>query len=212
MSDQVYKILLDGKWSLEDLTTFSRLYFQNYSFLYCLESTAVTVASKHIDHVMSQYELRHGLSYVNIYDVFKKNVEKSDFPQIKSIHYASPGWIELALNAEVATQFAKVIGIYLGSIIAVSQAYKKLYSIYAELSSKRKKLKLESLKLDVSEAKEAQKLCKELAKGLGFESLEKLDEQTKDLEESSKLLMAHYRRVDKVAKFVQSGKASFPTE
>ena len=28
-----YRILLDDKWSLEELTNFSRVYFQNYSFL-----------------------------------------------------------------------------------------------------------------------------------------------------------------------------------
>lgn len=59
---------------------------------------------------------------------------------------------------------------------------------------------------------EAQKLSNELAKGLGFQSIQKLDEHTKDIEESSKLLMAHYRRVKKIAKFVESGKASFPAD
>lgn len=32
-----YKILLDKDWSLEKFTVFTRLYFQNYSFIYCLE-------------------------------------------------------------------------------------------------------------------------------------------------------------------------------
>ena len=33
-----YKILLDKDWSLEEFTVFTRLYFQNYSFIYCLET------------------------------------------------------------------------------------------------------------------------------------------------------------------------------
>ncbi|GHF91574.1 hypothetical protein [Thalassotalea marina] len=212
MSNQTYRILLDGKWSLEDLMNFSRIYFQNYSFLYCLESDAVPVANDHVENVLRQYELRHGLSYVNIYDVFRSNIAKDDFPQIKSIHYASPGWLDLALNVDVALQFAKVLGIYLGAPLAVAQTYKKLYAIFSDLAEKRKKLKLSTLKLDKAQAVEAQKLSNELAKGLGFQSIQKLDEHTKDTEESSKLLMAHYRRVKKIAKFVESGKASFPAD
>lgn len=210
MKDQTYKILLDGRWSLEDLTEFSRIYFQNYSFLYCLDTEAVNIASTRIESVLENYELRHGLSYVNIYDTFRAHITKEDKPQIKSIQYASPGWIELALNSEVALQFAKVLGIYLSGIVATAQAYKSLYKIYADLAETRKKLGSATFKLQSQDAIIAQKLNQELAKGLGFESLEDLDAHTKDIEESSKLLMAHYRRIQKIAKFVKAGKASFP--
>jgi hypothetical protein len=120
--------------------------------------------------------------------------------------------MELALNTDVAIQLAKVIGIYGGSVVAVGQAYKKLNSIFLELSKKRRKLNSENLKLAAADAKEAQKLSIELAKGLGFESLKELDDSVKDIEESSKLLMAHYRRIDKVAQFVKQKKAKFPLQ
>ena len=210
MADGCYKILLDGKWSLEDLTIFTRVYFQNYSFLYCLDTESVGVATNTIGSVLRNFELRSGLSYVNIYDIFRSHVAKQDRPQVKSIQYASPGWIELALDPEVATQFAKVLGIYLAGIVATAKTYKSLYKIYAELSERRRTLASKQLKLKAEDALRAQKLNSELAKGLGFASLEELDKHTKDTEESSKLLMAHYRRMDKMAKFVKSGKASFP--
>ncbi|MEM8496390.1 MAG: hypothetical protein AAF542_00115 [Pseudomonadota bacterium] len=212
MADRNYRILLDGRWSLEDLTTFSRIYFQNYSFIYCLEKEVVRTASLRTESVLRQYELRHGLSYVNIYDIFRSHVEKQDRPQITSISYASPGWIELALNLETATQFAKVLAIYLGAPVAVATTYKKLHKIFIDLNEQRKKHELKSLKLDAQKAVEAQNLSNELAEGLGFESLNALNEHTKDVEESSKLMLAHYRRVSRIAKFVQDGKASFPYE
>lgn len=212
MSDGSYKILLDGKWSLEDLANFSRVYFQNYSFLYCLDTTSVDIASTRIESVLKNYELRSGVSYVNIYDIFRSHVAKEDKPQVKSIHYASPGWLDLALNPDVAAQFAKVLSIYLGSIVATAGVYKSLYKIYADLSTIRRKLGSSTFKLQAEDALKAQKLNTELAKGLGFESLEELDKHTKDTEESSKLLMAHYRRMEKMAKFVRAGKASFPED
>lgn len=210
--NRVYRILLDGKWSLEDLTNFSRVYFQNYSFLYCLDTDAVGGAVDRIQSVLETYELRDGLTYVNIYEIFRSNVSNADRPTIKSIQYNSPGWIDLALNPDVAVQFAKVIGIYLGSIVTVAATYKKLHNIYIHLNRQRKKFRNESLKLDREMLVEAQKLNKELAKGLGFKSLADLDSHTKDTEETSKLLMAHFRRMKKTAEFVKSGKVKFPEE
>ena len=140
----------------------------------------------------------------------KVHVDKEHRPQIKSIHYASPGWIELTLNLEVATQFAKVLAIYLGSAAGVAEIYRRLYKIYADLSATRKSLKSKTFKLNAEDALRAQKLNQELAKGLGYESLADLDAHTNSVEESSKLLMAHYRRMEKMAKFVRAGKASFP--
>lgn len=210
MNNKTYRILLGGKWSLEDLMVFSRIYFQNYSFLYCLETRAIGISSDKIAPVLNDYELRSGSHYASIYEIFRNHIDKIDLPQIKSIQYASPGWLDLALNPEVATQFAKVIGIYLGTPVAVAQTYKHLHKIYTDLDKRRKKTKIQSLKLQRTEIAEANKLTKELAKGLGFESLEELDLHTKDQEESARLLMAHCRRIKKIAKFVQSNKASFP--
>ncbi|MBO1257147.1 hypothetical protein J3L16_15805 [Alteromonas sp. 5E99-2] len=213
MENRTYKILLDGEWSLEDLMNFSRIYFQNYSFLYCLEHKAIGIAPTRMESVLKNYELRHGLSYVNIYDIFRTHIPKEDKPQINSMQYASPGWLDLVLNPDVAVQFAKVMGVFIsgaGSVVGVAEVYKKLYRIYADLSATRKKLGLTTFKLQAQEALAAQKLNSELAKGLGFESLADLDAHTKDVEESSKLLMAHYRRMQKMAKFVKDGKASFP--
>ncbi|CAC9463177.1 hypothetical protein BSPLISOX_2512 [uncultured Gammaproteobacteria bacterium] len=210
MGNRSYKILLDGRWSLEDMMNFSRVYFQNYLFLYCLESHISNVST---EAVLKDCELRGGFSYVNIYSIFRsyiQKIQKQDIPQIQSIQYASPGWLELALNPDVADQFAKVLGIYLGAPVAATAIYNRLHKIFSDLKKRREEDKLASLKLCLEETKVAQKLCDELSKGLGFQSIESLNKYTKDVEESSKLMLAHYRRITKIAKFIQNGKASFP--
>ena len=212
MEQGVYRVLLDGKWSLEDLTVFSRVYFQNYSFIYCLDSSIEHSDTRRLESVLEQYELRDGLSYVNIYDIFRANIQKEDQPQIESIQYASPGWLDMVLNVDVALQVAKVIGIYLGTPVAIAETYKRLHKIFTDLQEQRRKYQRNSMKLDAEKAAIAQKLTHELAKDLGFENIKQLDEQTKDVEESAKLIMAHYRRILKIAKFVQSGKAGFPVD
>lgn len=207
--ENTYKILLDGDWSLEDLTTFTRVYFQNYSFLYSLENedTPDKIAS-----VLKDYELRDGLSYVNIYDILKSHVPKEDRPAINSIRYSSPGWMELILNPHIALEVAGAISIFLKSMKAVGEAYKKLYKIYVDLNAERLENKNTALKLKKENIEIANKLNQELAKGLGFKNLAELDKHTGDVEESSKLLMAHYRRIEKMANFVKSGKAEFPLD
>jgi hypothetical protein len=213
-SNNSYKILLDGEWSLEDLMNFSRVYFQNYSFIYCLDTEAVDIASSRIKSVLETYELRDGLSYVNIYDIFRSHIAQAEKPQVNSIHYSSPGWLELALNTDVALQVAKSVGIYLATLASTGGglyvSYQKLHKIYIDLKNRRIKEKNNNLKLEKEQIATVNKLNDELAKGLGFGSLADLDKHTKDIEESSKLIMAHYRRVDKMAKFVSAKKASFP--
>jgi hypothetical protein len=209
-----YAVLLDGNWSLEDLMNFSRVYFQNYSFIYCLDTEAVDIASTRIKSVLETYELRDGLSYVNIYDIFKSHIALEDKPQVKSIQYNSPGWIELALNPDVALQVAKSVGIYIATMASTGGglyvSYQKLHKIFIDLKNKRIKERNNSLKLEIVQIATVNKHNNELAKGLGFNSLADLDKHTKDIEESSKLLMAHYRRIERMSKFVKSKKATFP--
>ncbi|MHA3084495.1 hypothetical protein ACX1NX_15320 [Acinetobacter sp. ANC 5383] len=100
-----YKIFLDKSWSLEEFTIFTRLYFQNYSFIYCLEdlfSSEIDQTSSKLENVLKEFKLRSGLSYVNIYTIFRDEISKDERPNVKSIKYASPSWIELYLNIEVA--------------------------------------------------------------------------------------------------------------
>ena len=210
-----YKILLDKDWSLEEFTVFTRLYFQNYSFIYCLETIGnsdILQQEFKLKNVLKNYKLRSGLSYVNIYSILKDQINKNEKPDVKSIKYASPGWIELYLNYEVALEIAKAMTIFLTSTATVTLAYKKLYKIFIDLHHLRKEKRNTSLSLDIEQVKLVNQLNNELAKGLGYSNLNKLNENTKDIEETSKLLMAHYRRMNKMADYVRKGKADFPEE
>ena len=116
------------------------------------------------------------------------------------------------VNYEVAVEIAKAMTIFLTSTATVVLAYKKLYKIFIDLHHLRKEKRNSSLALDIEQMRLVNQLNDEVAKGLGYSNLNKLNENTKDIEETSKLLMAHYRRMNKMADYVRKGKANFPEE
>lgn len=207
-----YRVLLDKRWSLEDLNDFSRLYMQNYAFLYCLENNKDNLRAVTLASVLGEYKLRDGLTYVNIYSLFVRHIPKREHPKVRAISYASPGFIELILNYEVAIKIALSIAAFIKGLTATAETYNKLHSIFIELGRKRKEKQNNLLKLDAENIKDVRKLNEELAKGMGFHSLKDMYEKIGDVEEVSKLLMAHYRRMKGMSKFVKEGKIKFPLE
>ena len=63
-------MLLDERWTLENLNDFTRLYMQNYAFLYCLENNINNSRAAALFNELNEYKLRDGLTYVNIYSLF----------------------------------------------------------------------------------------------------------------------------------------------
>ncbi|QNY17315.1 hypothetical protein IC765_18510 [Acinetobacter seifertii] len=207
-----YRVLLDKRWSLENLNDFSRLYLQNYAFLYCLENNKDNLRAVTLAPELNEYKLRDGLTYVNIYSLFVRHVPNKERPTVRAISYASPGFIELILNYEIAIKIALSIAAFIKGLTATAETYNKLHNIYLELGRKRKEKQNSLLKLDAENIKHTRKLNEELAKGLGFDSLEDMYKKIGDEQEVSKLLMAHYRRMKAMSKFVIEGKLKFPLE
>ncbi|MDY6525279.1 hypothetical protein SKM52_12195 [Acinetobacter faecalis] len=207
-----YRVLLDERWTLENLNDFTRLYMQNYAFLYCLENNINNLRAAALFNELNEYKLRDGLTYVNIYSLFIKHIPSKERPKVRAISYASPGFIELILNYEVAINIALSIAAFIKGLTATAETYNKLHSIFIELGRKRKEKQNHLLKLDVETIKHVRKLNEELAKGLGFNSLKDMYDNFGDEEEVSKLLLAHYRRMKGMSKLVKEGKIKFPLE
>ena len=207
-----YRVLLDERWTLENLNDFTRLYMQNYAFLYCLENNINNSRAAALFNELNEYKLRDGLTYVNIYSLFIKHIPSKERPKVRAISYASPGFIELILNYEVAINIALSIAAFIKGLTATAETYNKLHSIFIELGRKRKEKQNHLLKLDVETIKHVRKLNEELAKGLGFNSLKDMYDNFGDEEEVSKLLLADYRRMKGMSKLVKEGKIKFPLE
>lgn len=200
-------MLLNEDWVLEDLYEFPHALSQCYSFIYCLDSSLTPKDRNRINLALREYPWRGGYSYVNVYTVFKNQLPVRDRPKISSIKKASPGWLDLALNTGVAYQLAAAVSALSGSLIGAIAAYKKAYTLLLSINAARRKADIERIASTAAELKAFNAVCVELAKHLGFKSLNDLHKHTGDPEVSMKLLMAHYRRMSILVEYEKKGKA-----
>jgi hypothetical protein len=208
----IYRVLMDERWELEDLYNFPHIYSQIHSFIYCLDFDLEKNKEQIIDDALSSYSWNGGYSYTNIYGVLDSSISKIDRPVIAEIKYASPGWIDLIMNPQVALQVAESVGIYMGMGVAAIESYKRIDKTRLDIAKNRKKHKVEMDKLSIEEIKKFNEMSEEIAKNLGFKSLKKLNKRINNPEVTLKLLLAHNRRIKKISKYILDGKAQLPIE
>ena len=147
IDSEAYRVVLDGRWRLEDLYEFPHAFYQCYAFTYCLDSELSPRDRERINDAFVGYPWRGGYSYVNIYTVLQNQVPLEDRPTIKSISYASPGWLDIFLNVDVAIQVAKSVGILAGSAVAAAKAYTTCMKYLAQVAVDRKRAQLQEMQL-----------------------------------------------------------------
>lgn len=207
---QSYRVLLNGKWGLNDLSRFPHALWQCYAFVYCLDGSPEATGSKRLNTALRNYPWRGGYSYLNIYTVFEGQIPLSDRPQIRSISYASPGWLDIFLNVDVAIQVAKSVGILLGTAVTAAQVYAKIIKTLSGTKTEKQKAELAEMRHNQAQLKLLMSMCDDLAKFLGFKNVKALHERTGDPEISLKLLLAHYRRMSVLVEFMQKQQAVMP--
>lgn len=205
--NDIYRVLLDRDWELEDLYEFPHAYGQTYAFIYCLDSELNPKDAKRINRALNEYPWQGGYSYVNIYTVLKNQVPIQHRPRIHSIQYSSPGWLDLVLNPDVALQVAKSVGILLTAGVTAAEAYKKIYTTLSSIKTEQQKNNLNNAKLTQAQLKIVMGMSDDIAKHLGFNNVQELHERTGNPEVSLKILLAHYRRMKVLADFEANGKA-----
>ena len=203
---------MDERWALEDLYGFPYAYQQAHSFVFHFDSSQ-ELDPRIVDRVnktFHEYPWQGGYSYVNLYAVLFNQIPKQQRPTVQSIQYASPGWIDLLINPDVALQVAKSVGILLGAGVTAVEAFKRIDRARLDIAKRRRQQNREYASLAASKAKELNNMSEELAKHLGFQSLKELQDKTADPEVTLKVLMAHYRRLRTLGDFVESGKVKLP--
>ncbi|MDO8772308.1 MAG: hypothetical protein Q7K57_27125 [Burkholderiaceae bacterium] len=208
LKKESYRVLLNEDWELEDLYEFPHALSQCYAFIYCLDSPLEPRDRDRINFALREYPWRGGYSYVNIYSVFRNQIPPIDRPKISSIQKASPGWLDLLLNVNVAYQVAAAVSTLSAAAVGAAAAYKKAYQLMLSVNAARRRSGIERLTATAAELRAFNSVCSELAKGLGFKSLAELHTHTGDPEVSMKLLMAHQRRMSVLVEYEIRGKAT----
>ncbi|WON74159.1 hypothetical protein [Nitrosospira sp. Is2] len=207
-----YRILMNRRWDLEDLYHVPHAFQQCYSFIYCFHAEVRPISSDRIESALRSYPWRGGYSYVNLYTILRNQIEWRDRPRVAGIIYGSPGWIDLALNLDVALEVAKSVTALSAALVVAAKSYATLVRTLSRIKSERKKNQLEFLKLSNQESVELKKLCNNHAKLLGFESLEALNKSTGSWDITASMLLAHHRRLKQLVDYMEDGKINLPTD
>ncbi|MBU1369476.1 MAG: hypothetical protein KKE62_03470 [Proteobacteria bacterium] len=204
----VYRINIGSKWKLEDLYEFPYAYYQVYAFYYCFLPDQNMAHKEHLLKIFKNYKDESQYRYINIYKKFQLHVPSNRKPDISSIHYASPGWIDLILNPEIAFQISKSIGIFLGLSVTAAKTYSIIYKYLSDINQQRNRNKLDTFRLTRKQNEELIAMSNDIAKFIGFDDVEQIDLYTGNPEVTLKILLAHYRRLKTIGNYINDGKVS----
>jgi hypothetical protein len=204
-----YVLPIDQRWNLADLSGFPRVYEQIYDFLASFYIPKLHGVSDEddtgISYIFRSFPWQGGYSAVNFYNSLRSKTPRAWRPTIRSIHYASPGAIELTMAATVAFSLKTIVG----HVVAAAEEINKRYG-KGIIDRKLQKIKIreKELELDKADVRFAIESSEALAKALGFEDLAALHRRTGNPVASLRILLSFYRRVRSLSSFVKSGKAN----
>lgn len=178
-----YKIEMDGDWSLEDLYVLPHTYVHVYSFLYSFQSPIGNYNDEDDRLVItySAHPWKGGYSAINFYNNLIHIVKPNHRPKIKSIQYASPGWLELTVIVGVALNIKKIVLCFTESANELNTLYYNIYKGMHERKMMKLEAKRESLKLSKEQEEFAIESANNLSQLIGFDDVEKIQKLTKTI-------------------------------
>lgn len=202
------KLYIDGRWELTDLNLLTRVYIQLYGLLYSLD-VADDYLDAEIQYIYGKYPWQGGFSAVNFYQNLFSKMPREYKPNIKSIQYASPGFIELTQIVEVAKDVAQIVGYVSAALLAGNKTYSVIHKGMSERKLMRLNLRNEELSLLEKEKTFIHNSVVEIAQLMGVkqETLAKLYFRNDNNELAIlKILASVYRRARDLAKLQNSRK------
>jgi len=196
------KLHIDGRWELTDLNILTRVYIQVYGLLYSLD-VADDFIEEEIQYIYGKYPWRGGYSAVNFYQNLFAKMPKEYKPRIKSIRYASPGFIELTQLVNVAKDISLIVGYVSAAILAANKTYSTIQKGMRERRLSKLDLRSEELKALEQERNFIHKSIEDISQIMGVrkETLANLYLRTENNELAVvKILSSLYRRARDLAK------------
>lgn len=209
------KLLLDGQWTLEELSKATRDYIHLYGFAYSLLSDLPQARKADIDYIYGKFPWRGGYSTVNFFNQLFHKIPPKFRPEVKRIQYASPGFIELAEILCAANIVANIVNTVCSSINAVHDTYRKIQK--GSIDHQLAQINLAEAKLKLTQKQTA--FCEHSAKQL-FQSLGLTEEHEQLIDQRTqgnpavklKILLSVFRRAEPLAKKQSEGKLAVTGE
>jgi hypothetical protein len=218
-----YKIQIDGEWSLKDLSEMPTTYSKAYSFLYFLQH-AKQFTEKSLKDLFKTYPWLGGYSSINFYNALAAFVLPEHQPQIASIQYASPGWIEINLSNSVAFSIKNAVTAFVASSNDLELLYKEIYQELRnrgllrdpkrsaenpEEESRSKRKQLQTQFTEMNEADFPQKASDILVNLMRLEGVQEIENIANNQLIKLKMLLSFYRKIAVLAQYQAEGKAEY---
>jgi hypothetical protein len=165
-----------------------------------------------IAHAFSSLPWQGGYSAVSFYNQLKYLLPKRERPNIISIRYSSPGWIELGLIVATAVAVERLVRSTTNSLRNMNDLYDHIMRGLHERKLLRLETRRQELRLREEEMQFVEQSLQQMGRMLQIPSLRKLNELTGHSYISLKILLSLYRRVRALVKFQLQGKVDFHDE
>ncbi|WP_309400017.1 hypothetical protein [Cerasicoccus maritimus] len=207
MKSKAIKIPIDGSWTLDDLYTFPRTYSQVYGLVYALEATLNRSRVDYRENAFTKHPWRGGYSAVNFYNNLHTLTPRDERPQVVSLQYASPGWIELTMVATVARNIKKIVKAFCAAGREIADLYDYIQKGITERELRKIEVQRKKLDLDKETIAFIKESGHELAEMMDFPYYEEINEITKNPLTTLKILLSFYRRIRTLVEYEKSGRA-----
>ncbi|MGZ2928359.1 MULTISPECIES: hypothetical protein [Pseudomonas aeruginosa group] len=198
------KIQIDGRWDVGDLSLFSDLIRDCYSFAHALIKGPTLQLRTAFEH----YPWRGGSSSLNFFKEIGEQINSDERVKLTRMQYASPGYIEFSLREDVSELIKDLIeDINLQDSLAKS-SYDKARSYLRDKGWLR--LAEEDLRgFTPVELVELDALLSELCEAFGLDGYKSniVGLSRNNVLAGIKILLAFYRRLSKFADYSATGKA-----
>lgn len=208
------KYLIDGAWEPIDLSGFFARVNDLYSFFLGLQKflsvNTTTIQKRALVEAFTEHPMRGGSSYVAFYGDLKGLLGFDERLAMGRIVKQSPGFVDLEGKSEILDEITGAFANYSENREELKPRYDKLHSYM----SKGKLLKMESEKFDKTSvvAKYLKENGQEFAEYLGvdYNTIDKLTGH--NALATVKILLSHWRRLDRYHLFFAEGRVQFPKE
>lgn len=209
MQPEKTKLLLDGRWKLEELSLATKEYTQLYGFAYSLLPELPVARREEVEYIYGKFPWRGGFSTVNFFQQLFHKIPPKLRPEVQRIQYASPGFIELSELLLVAGSVAAIVAAVCTAINNAHDTYRKIQKGSVENELTQINLKKEQLDLTQKQINFCETSSASLVKVLGLtEAQDKLlDERVQNNKLMKvKILLSVFRRAEPLAEQQSNGK------
>jgi len=197
-----YTIEIGGNWRFEDLTVFTTEYQKLYGFYYHLIADIDAPWGRDT----GAYPWRGGYSTVHFFNRLYGTIPYSRKPRLKSIRYASPGWIELQAVIEVVHQISGVVASLATTTWAAYECYGRIQKMLSELKISNISAKERELELADKYAAFIGDALDEMSSHLGEQDKARILEMAPNELAALKLELTVFRRLKPLVELENAGK------